>query len=480
MDAEDELVAISGMTMTGGNPGPGFLGGALYSDSGAGEAPDLTLADVVVTGNQAEGSGAVWGEDANFRIVNSVFSNNESTNYNGGALYLRPEDPGGLVIENSTITGNSAELYGGGVYIDQAAYDIVITGTTISNNRASFGGGVYMDQADADLRLVNSTISGNQAESGGGAMWVDPRADHTVSIRNSTLSGNSAYYTGGIFLEDESADNGSVAISSSILANNTRDSAASYENADLGQDNSSLGTLAAGFTLIESGGGVIDNGDSSLTLEESPGGSNLLGIDPQLGPLADNGGPTQTHAPSVGSPVIDAGVANGLGTDQRGAPRTFDAVNVNNAAGGDGTDIGSVELLPGGRLSLAQCKGATENVLFAPGTPIVGTNANDVIVGTDQKDQISSAKGKDKVCAQGANDAVKAGSGKDNVTGQGGKDRLKGNGGNDKLQGKAGRDTLKGGGGKDVLKGGGGKDKLRGGPGKDVLKGGAGKDSERQ
>ena len=57
--------------------------------------------------------------------------------------------------------------------------------------------------------------------------------------------------------------------------------------------------------------------------------------------------------------MIDKGVANGLTTDQRGSLRTFDAANVANATGGDGTDIGSVELLPGGRVSaaLAQCKG---------------------------------------------------------------------------------------------------------------------------
>ena len=61
---------------------------------------------------------------------------------------------------------------------------------------------------------------------------------------------------------------------------------------------------------------------------------NLTGVDPRLGPLADNGGPTQTMLPAAGSPVINAGTSNALATDQRGAPRTS----------GGGTDIGAVEL----------------------------------------------------------------------------------------------------------------------------------------
>jgi Ca2+-binding RTX toxin-like protein len=213
---------------------------------------------------------------------------------------------------------------------------------------------------------------------------------------------------------------------------------------------------------------------------EDPAGSNLIGIDPLLGPLQNNGGPTETRVPAFNSPVLDGGVANGLPTDQRGAPRTFDAANLANRAGSDGTDIGAVELLPGGRLGLSQCKGRAENVLFAPGAEIVGTKGDDVVVGTDAKDVIRTQGGKDLVCAAGGNDKAKTGGGKDRAFGQGGKDKISGQGGKDRLSGNAGKDTLKGGGGADTLKGGGGKDKLRGGPGRDKLKGGGGKDSEVQ
>jgi predicted outer membrane repeat protein len=480
MDAPDELVFISGLTLTGGDAvaGGGFLGGALYNDSIGGETPDLTIENSVLTGNRADGGGAIWGENANFRFSNTVFSNNVATDFEGGALYLRPEDPGGLVIENSTIAGNSAFLYGGGLFANQANDNITIDRTTFSGNSAGFGGGVYLQGLDVDTTITNSTLSGNTAEDGGGAIWTDPSDDEAnLSVRNSTISGNGAEYGGGIFLEDDNGpDAGSISISSSILANNTRDAASSYANADLAQDDASLGTITAGFSLIEAGGGVLDNGTGNVSLVEDPAGSNLLGIDPQLGPLAANGGPTQTHAPAFGSPVIDAGVANGLATDQRGAPRIFDGANIANRAGSDGTDMGSVELLPGGRLALAQCQGQNETLLFA-GTAITGTEGNDVIVGTGAADSVNAAGGADLACLGGSGDNLDGGAGKDELRGEDGNDRLNGSGGKDKAVGGAGKDVVKGGNGKDKLKGNAGKDKLKAADGKkDKVNCGGGKD----
>jgi hypothetical protein len=92
------------------------------------------------------------------------------------------------------------------------------------------------------------------------------------------------------------------------------------------------------FDLIETVGG-----DAQVT--ELPAGSNIFGVDPQLGPLDDNGGPTFTHLPATTSPVIDKGNApSGLVTDQRGEARTSDTDPAN---ANDGTDIGSVELPSG-------------------------------------------------------------------------------------------------------------------------------------
>jgi hypothetical protein len=116
-------------------------------------------------------------------------------------------------------------------------------------------------------------------------------------------------------------------LDSSIVANNS-----SAVGADI------LGSVSSGdYNLIETTFGI----HGAL-----PGTHNKTGIDPMLGPLAFNGGPTQTHALTCGSPAIDAGnTTEALLTDQRGHgfPRTFDDPGVPNEPSGDGTDIGAFE-----------------------------------------------------------------------------------------------------------------------------------------
>ena len=95
------------------------------------------------------------------------------------------------------------------------------------------------------------------------------------------------------------------------------------------------GAFSAGFSLIENPGVVVPLGD--------PNGTSLIGVDPQLGALAGNGGLTQTHALAPTSPAVDASQAGPFTTDQRGQPRTVDAVATNSPIS-DGTDIGAFEL----------------------------------------------------------------------------------------------------------------------------------------
>jgi hypothetical protein len=86
---------------------------------------------------------------------------------------------------------------------------------------------------------------------------------------------------------------------------------------------------------------LVEAGFAGVTVTETSPGSNKTGVDPQLDPLAANGGPTDTHLPAATSPVVDAGTANGLSLDQRGLERTVDQPSVTDVD--DGTDIGSVE-----------------------------------------------------------------------------------------------------------------------------------------
>jgi predicted outer membrane repeat protein len=196
-----------------------------------------------------------------------------------------------------------------------------VTGSTFSGNSANAGGGIW---SRVTLDVTDSTFSGNTAEGSGGGisssgMW---------SVTNSTFSGNHAADYGGAILNF-----GTLDVSNSTLSGNS----ASYGG---GISNYFHGTLTLQNTIIaDSTGGNCSNysslidGSGNLSWPDAtcPG----LNADPLLGPLQDNGGPTQTHALLPGSPAIDAALlANCPATDQRGVSRPQ----------GPGCDIGAFEL----------------------------------------------------------------------------------------------------------------------------------------
>jgi hypothetical protein len=130
-------------------------------------------------------------------------------------------------------------------------------------------------------------------------------------------------------------------IYNSILANNT---ATSFPDLHAGAG------VHAGFSLIETG--------SPIATELGP---NLIGQDPQLGPLQNNGGLTPTMMPAASSPVVDQGSSD-TGHDQRLGERRVDNPNVANAPGGNAADMGAVEL------SLAEGPQAAASAPPPPGT----------------------------------------------------------------------------------------------------------------
>jgi hypothetical protein len=155
-------------------------------------------------------------------------------------------------------------------------------------------------------------------------------------VFNCTVTGNQAEYGGGIA--------GNPTLGNTIVAGNTAATAAN------GPDGS--GTFfSEGYNLVQNTNGLALSGPA------------LIGIDPLLGPLAYNGGPTRTCALRAGSPAIDNGKNCGPVTDQRGAPRPFDFPSITNAGGGDGSDIGAFEL---GRPTLTIQQFANAAVLSWP------------------------------------------------------------------------------------------------------------------
>ena len=180
-------------------------------------------------------------------------------------------------------------------------------------------------------------------------------------------------------------------------------------------------------------------------MTEATPGSNIFGQDPQLAPLADNGGSTPTLLPAPTSPVVDRGISGGFTADQRGFARIFDATQLPNAGGGgDGADIGSVEItLPPPVSVKAKCRGQEATIIARTGETTRGTPARDVIVGTASNDKIKALGGNDLVCAEDGNDKVFGGKGRDKLIGGAGRDLLVGGKGRDRLKGGTGKDTQK-------------------------------------
>jgi hypothetical protein len=254
----------------------------------------------------------------------------------GGAIYSKDTY---LTVESSTISNSTAGIaganrVGGGIH--QVGDQLLIRNSTISGNHGGNGGGV--DAFEADVGIENSTISGNSATgtgsgSGygyGGGIWLDVgAAGGSLISYGSTISGNHSYDGGGITAN--ATNNGLV---STVIANNTATAATPHRDLR----NAGADPFKLAFSLVESPAGA------SIVDITGYAGTNILGVDPQLGALAANGGRTKTLRPSLTSPLLDQGTTTIGPRDQRGLPRPFDIPSIANAELGDASDIGSVEL----------------------------------------------------------------------------------------------------------------------------------------
>jgi hypothetical protein len=191
-----------------------------------------------------------------------------------------------LTIRNISIVDGRAVVGSGGVEILNGR--VTLDHVLVANNQGEIAGGIDFD--NGQLILVNSTVSGNVGEITGGIASVGP-----LVVRNSTIAANAGGTTGGINLVF-----GTFSPRNSIIANNTN-LAGQPQNCRV--DPGVLPILFSG---------------NNLSNDESCGDEDAYGVgDPKLGPLANNGGPTKTHALSPNSPALDAGTACTETTDQR-------------------------------------------------------------------------------------------------------------------------------------------------------------------
>ena len=300
-----------------GNAGAG--GGGIKQEGGT-----LTLLRTEVSNNTSDessiaGGAGIWTSDGDLEIIDSRIVDNHNVHEGsvGGGLKF---NGGVALLVRTTVDGNTSLNNYGGI----SGGPLTLIDSTVSNNMAA-GRAAGLGALGVDITLINTTVSGNQAQSNFGAGAIDRGGPGQLTLRNVTVFGNhnTGSSTGGVRVEDASL------ISNSILAGNT----------NLFGPSDCEGTLISqGYNLVQNAGCTID-GDTT---------GNLLGIDPSLLPLADNGGPTQTHGLANDSPALDAGNPATPGISETACPETDQRGFLRPQDGDDDSiavcDIGAFEL----------------------------------------------------------------------------------------------------------------------------------------
>ncbi len=267
----------SKLTITGGyfagNGAPNGFGGAIYAGSPA------AISASYFTGNQAGDGGAIQAPVTGLTVTTSTFYRNSATSI-GGAIQGQA-----VVATASTFDTNSAPIGGA---ISTGAGTSISQSTFIDNEATSGYGGAFNNDGGPNT-VTNSTFNGNFAATAGGAIYDNPGS--ILAINNSTIAASASGY---------GLDNsGTTTLTNTILSGNMPDN-------------------CTGPAVPTSGGHNLD----SLHSCNLSGAGDISGVNPLLGPLANNGGPTQTMSLLAGSPAIDHGSNTTCAPkDQRGVIR---------------------------------------------------------------------------------------------------------------------------------------------------------------
>lgn len=314
-------------------------GGAIY----AGGLTEAVLSGCTFTNNSGSTGGGVLSRSTNLRVVDTSFTNNSATTYadsgqygNGGGLYIDRmwlDDPIDFVICGATFRDNHAKVHGSaffsynlegtGARFERCTFEgndmegspgggtgtvyhegvpLTLVGSTFANNSTgAHAGGLFLG-GGTDATVENCTFVGNTTPGNAGALWAGNGA---VTVTSSTFAENHADY-GPVFFKGQS---GILELSNVLLANNTTDNQYS--------------ALACHETFDDGGGNVQWPDKKNNGNADTPCTAGIVFADPELLPLADNGGPTRTMALTADSPAIDVSQACPP-EDQRGMPRAGD------------------------------------------------------------------------------------------------------------------------------------------------------------
>jgi hypothetical protein len=365
-------IHIAQNTLTVNGPGmnkltlEGYYDRVLFHDNtGTLYVNDLSMTDGLATtysgtasGGCVYSKGTVVLKHIRAETCNTAVAGDGAGTAEGGAIFALT----GLDIRYSILTGNNAyastdaasKSYGGAVATNAG---LSTKYSTFSDNYARRGGGLF---GRSGASITRSTISGNTAgsTSGGIEVFAANPAGKTTSILNSTISGNTSHdLIGGVF-----SNSATINVRNSTIAFNSAPHSAAAPglainaangNITLNLQSSLLANNLSGATdydlSIKTGGHTVTvNANNNLVV----GTAVTLPLDtkmacPMLGPLRDNGGPTQTHALLSHSPAIDSGTnAVNKPEDQRGfdadvAPLPYPRIS------GTAADIGSYEVQQG-------------------------------------------------------------------------------------------------------------------------------------
>lgn len=323
----DRVFDVTSATFSNLSITHGYAGGNSVSGGCIRGSFDVTLissrvTDCTVAGMTYASGGAIYAGYSAHMISSNVSGNQvvaSAGEARGGGVNGHY---GGVTAVYSTIADNTASgtsgSYGGGLFGGGLA---LLDRSTVSGNVADIGGGVFSRQAflaQGSLRLSNSTVSGNVANVRGGGVATGSASE--IIIGNSTIAFNQAGNEGGGGGFFSVGFEISPSLKSSVIAMNTTGGVAN--SANIQSDSSS-------WMIIQGTNNIIGHSYVQVPFD-------TISLDPMLAPLANNGGPTMTHALMAGSPALDAGIdSSSLGFDQRGRgfPRTS----------GKGTDIGAYE-----------------------------------------------------------------------------------------------------------------------------------------
>lgn len=262
----------------------------------------LTLDRCLIANNAAVSGGGI-ANLGTLHVYQSVISNNAAATF-GGGLYNGPTAT--AFLTNSVVVANEAETGGALFNLGTNALVNSLLARNLAQGNPGLGGGLR--QSFGLGHLINTTLSGNTTASwdsendtaAGGGAHVD---GGRLELLFTTVANNSATAHGGGISASGAAE---VRARNSVFASNLAAVAPDFE-----------GTLhSEGYNLIQETSAELDIVGTTT--------GNQLNTDARLQPLADNGGPTRTHAPAADSPLIDAGAPPGPSTDARGIARPFD------------------------------------------------------------------------------------------------------------------------------------------------------------